>query len=179
VISPGRPRAPVRMVTMRTAAEDLAARLAAEQARAREAYEHLAEATAAHAAEARRRAGQRAELVAGQARDGVPVARAKATAAHARAGSASAEVERVRQDAGRAPGKLRASLQREREETAARLAAALQAAQAAATRLDEERTTHAAEAGCIERAEAQRDAATAQAGAGLERVRAGCSGCRR
>jgi hypothetical protein len=54
VISPGRPRAPVRMVTMRTAAEDLAARLAAEQARAREAHEHLAEATAAHAAEAGR-----------------------------------------------------------------------------------------------------------------------------
>jgi hypothetical protein len=43
VISPGRPRAPVRMVTMRTAAEDLAACLAAEQARAREAHEHLAE----------------------------------------------------------------------------------------------------------------------------------------
>jgi hypothetical protein len=52
------------------------------------------------------------------------------------------------------------------------LAAALAAAQAAATRLDEERTTHAAEAGRIDRAEAQRDAATARAGAEPERVRA-------
>ena len=55
VISSGRPRAPVRMVTMRKAAdeaaEDMAAHLAAEQARAREAHEHLAEATSAHAAE--------------------------------------------------------------------------------------------------------------------------------
>ena len=50
--SSSRPRAPERMVTMRTAAEDLAARLAAEQARAREAHEHPAETTAAHAAEA-------------------------------------------------------------------------------------------------------------------------------
>jgi len=159
VISSSRPRAPVRMVTMRKAAEDLAARLAAEQARAREAHEHLAEAAAAHAAEAQRGAGQRAELVAGQAREAVTAARAEATAANARAESASAEVERVRQDAGRAPGELRASLQREREETAA-------------TRLGEERTTHAAGAGRIERAEAQPDAATAQAGAGLERIRA-------
>ena len=97
VISASRPRAPVRVVTMRKAAEDMAARLTAEQARAREAHEHLAEATAAHAAEAQRGAGQRAEL------------------------------ERMRQDA---------------------------------------------EAGRIDRAEAQRDAATAQAGAGLERIRA-------
>ena len=64
VISPGRPPAPARMVTMRQAAQDLAA----GQARAREAREHLAEATAAHAAGAQRRAGQRAELAAGQAR---------------------------------------------------------------------------------------------------------------
>ena len=98
VISSSRPRAPVRMVTMRTAAEDMAARLAAEQAQ--EAHGHLAEATAA------------------------------------------------------------------------RLAAARQAAQPAATRLGGERTTHAAEAGRIERAEAQRDAATAQAGAEPERIRA-------
>ena len=97
VISSSRPRAPVRVVTMRRAAEDMAARLAAEQTRAREAHEHLAEATAAHAVEAQRGSGQRAEL------------------------------ERMRQDA---------------------------------------------EAGHIDRAEAQRDAATAQAGAGLERVRA-------
>ena len=172
VISPSRPRAPARMVTMRQAAGDLAAHLAAEQARAREAHEHLAEATAADAAEAQRGAGQPAELVAGQARDAVTAARAEATAANARAGSASAEMERVRQDAERALGELRASMQREREETAARPAAALQAAQAAATRLDEERTTHAADAGRTGRAEAQRDAATAQAGAGLERVRA-------
>ena len=44
VISPSRPRAPVRMVTMRKAAdeaaEDMAAHLAAGQARAREAHEH-------------------------------------------------------------------------------------------------------------------------------------------
>jgi hypothetical protein len=112
------------------------------------------------------------DLAAEQARDAVTAARAEATAGNARAGPASAEVERVRQDAGRALGWLRASMQREREETAARLAAALQAAQAAATRLGEERTTHAAEAGRIGRAEAQRDAATAQAGAGPERVRA-------
>ena len=45
VISSSRPRAPVRMVTMRKADEDMAGRLAAEQARAREAHEHLAEAT--------------------------------------------------------------------------------------------------------------------------------------
>jgi hypothetical protein len=64
VISPGRPRAPARMVTVRQAAGDLAA----EQARAREAREHLSEAAAAHAAEARRGAGQRAELAAEQAR---------------------------------------------------------------------------------------------------------------
>jgi hypothetical protein len=150
----------------------MAARLAAEQARAREAHEHLAEATAAHAAEGERGAGQRAELVAGKAREAVTAARAEATAANARAESASAEVERGRQDAERALGELRASTQREREETAARLAAALAAAQAAATRLDEERTTHAAEAGRIDRAEAQRDAATARAGAEPERVRA-------
>jgi hypothetical protein len=43
---------------------------------------------------------------------------------------------------------------------------------AAATQLDEERITHAAEAGRIERAEAQRDAATARAGAEPERIRA-------
>ena len=67
---------------------------------------------------------------------------------------------------------MQASMQREQEETAARLAAALQAAQAAATRLGEERTTHVAEAGHIERAAAQRDAATAQAGAEPERIRA-------
>ena len=64
VISSGRPRAPVRMVTMRKAAEDLAA----GQARAREAHEHLAEATAAHTAEAQREAGQPAKLVAEQVR---------------------------------------------------------------------------------------------------------------
>lgn len=52
------------------------------------------------------------------------------------------------------------------------MAAALQAAQAAAAQLDEERITHAAEAGRIERAEAQRDAATARAGAEPERIRA-------
>jgi colicin import membrane protein len=172
VISSSRPRAPVRMVTMRKAAEDMAAHLAAEQARARGAHEHLAEATAAQAAEARRGAGQRAELVAEQAREAVTAARTEATAANARAESASAKVERVRQDADRALGELRASMQREREETAARLAAALEAAQAAATRLDEERTTHAAEAERIERAEAQRDAATAQACAELEWVQA-------
>ena len=57
VISSSRPRAPVRMVTMRTADEDMAGRLAAEQARAREAHEHLAEAAAAHAVEAQRDAG--------------------------------------------------------------------------------------------------------------------------
>ncbi len=43
VISSSRPRAPARMVTMRKADEDMAGRLAAEQARAREAHEHLAE----------------------------------------------------------------------------------------------------------------------------------------
>ena len=67
VFSSSRPRAPVRMVTMRKTAEDMAACLAAEQARVRKAHEHLAEATAAHAAEAQRGAGQRAELVAGRA----------------------------------------------------------------------------------------------------------------
>lgn len=87
VISSSRPRAPVRVVTMRRAAEDMAARLAAEQARAREAHEHLAEATAAHAAEGERGAGQRAELVAGKAREAVTAARAEATAANARADS--------------------------------------------------------------------------------------------
>ena len=128
----------MRMVTMRKADEDMAARLAAEQAR-----------------------------------EAVTAARAEATAANAWAESDSAEVERMRQDAERALGELRASMQREREETAARLAAALQAAQAAATRLDEERATHPAEAGRIERAEAQRDDATAQVGAEPERIRAG------
>ena len=58
MISSSRPRAPVRMVTMRKAADeaagDMAAHLAAGQARAREAHEHLAGATAAHAAEAQR-----------------------------------------------------------------------------------------------------------------------------
>ena len=74
-----------------------------------------------------------AGLVAGQDREAATAARAEATAASARAGSASAEVERMGQDAGSALGELRASMQREREETAARLAAALQAARAAAT----------------------------------------------
>ena len=149
VISSARPRASVHVVTMCKAA----AGLAAEQARVRQAHEHLAEATAAHADQAQRGAGQRAGLVAGQDRDAATAARAEATAASARAGSASAEVERMGQDAGSAPGELRASMQREREETAARLAAALQAARAAATRLGEERTTHSAEAGRIEREE--------------------------
>src|SRR5581483_4643905 len=90
VISSSRPRAPVRVVTMRKAAEDMAARLAVEQARAREAHDHLAEAAAAHAAEGERGAEQRAELVAGQAREAVTAARAEATAANAR--------ERVRAD---------------------------------------------------------------------------------
>ncbi len=139
--------------------------------RAREAHEHLAEATAAHAAEAERIERAEAQRDAATAQAGAGLERIRADSAwqreelrqildgrasvlqEARAESASAEVERVRQDAGRALGELRASTPREREEAAARLAAALQAAQAAATRLDEERTTHAAEAGRIEREE--------------------------
>jgi hypothetical protein len=65
VISSGRPRAPVRMVTMRKAAdeaaEDMAAHLAAEQARAREAHERPAEAIASHAAEVERIRARAAE----------------------------------------------------------------------------------------------------------------------
>jgi hypothetical protein len=79
VISSSRPRTSVRMVTMRTADEDMAARLAAEQARARAAHEHLAEATAAHAAEAGR----------------IEPAEAQRDAATAQAG---AEPERIRAD---------------------------------------------------------------------------------
>ena len=132
----------------------------------------LAEAAAAHAAGAQRGSGHRAVPAAGQAREAVTAGRAEATAANARAESASTEVERMRQDAERALGELRASRQRERGETADRLAAALQAAQAAATRLGEERSTYAAEAGRTGRAEARRDAATAQVGAEPGRIRA-------
>jgi hypothetical protein len=91
VISPGRPRPPVRMVTMRTAAdeatEDMAAHLAAGQARTREAHEHLAEATAAHAAEA--------ERIRAEAAGRIERAEAQPDAATAQAG---AGLERVRAD---------------------------------------------------------------------------------
>jgi flagellar biosynthesis GTPase FlhF len=182
VISSSRARAPVRVVTMRKAAEGMAARLAAEQARAREAHEHLAEATAAHAAEGERRAGQRAELVAGQAREAVTAARAEATVANARAESASAEVERGRQDAERALGELRASMQREREETAARWAAALESAQAAAEpervradstwQREELRQVLDGRASVLEEARAELRARAGRAGRELDHVRA-------
>ena len=98
VISSSRPRAPVRMVTMRKADEDMAGRLAAEQARAREAHEHLAEATAAHAVEAQRGSGQRAELE--RMRQDAEAGRIDRAEAQRDAGTAQAgaEPERVRAD---------------------------------------------------------------------------------
>ena len=96
VISSSRPRAPVRMVTMRKADEDMAGRLAAEQARAREAHEHLAE--AAHAVEAQRGSGQRAELE--RMRQDAEAGRFDRAEAQRDAGTAQtgAEPERVRAD---------------------------------------------------------------------------------
>jgi hypothetical protein len=75
------------MVTMRTAAEDMAAHLAAGQARTREAHEHLAEANAAHAAEA--------ERIRAEAAGRIERAEAQPDAATAQAG---AGLERVRAD---------------------------------------------------------------------------------
>jgi len=100
VISPGRPRPPVRMVTMRTAADeaagDMAARLAAGQARTREAHEHLAGVTVAHAAEAERIRADGAERN--------ERAQAQPDAATAQAG---AGLERVRADSAREREELR------------------------------------------------------------------------
>jgi hypothetical protein len=86
------------MVTMRKAAEDMAAHLAAEQARPREAHEHLAEATAAHAVEAQRGSGQRAELE--RMRQDAEARRIDRAEAQRDAGTAQAgaEPERVRAD---------------------------------------------------------------------------------
>jgi len=137
----------MRMVTMRKADEDMAARLAAEQAR-----------------------------------EAVTAARAEATAANAWAESASAEVERMRQDAERVLGELRASMQREREETAARLAAALQAAQAGAEperiragstwQREELRQVLDGRASVLEEARAELPARAGRAGRELDHVRA-------
>ena len=99
VISPSRPRAPARMVTARKAADekagDMAAHLAAEQARGREAHEHPAEATAAHAAEVERIRAEAAERT------------ERAQARRDAAARAGAELERVRADSTREREELR------------------------------------------------------------------------
>ena len=88
------------MVTMRKAADeaagDMAAHLAAGQARTREAHEHLAEANAAHAAEA--------ERIRADAAERIMRAQAQPDTATAQAG---AELERVRADSAREREELR------------------------------------------------------------------------